>query len=122
MGDIGKRLERLETSHSTGLGDHAYHHGAKERLSAKLEAISQAHRMHRERGEAPNLEGQSMMSLLALVQSYPHGEVPLEVAAAARSKAEGFGHSPHNVAAKMVRLCLESRGCGRSSNSRKSRT
>jgi hypothetical protein len=108
MAGFKDRLDRLETSLSPR---HAYYHGARERLEAKLAAVSEAHREHRERGGEPRLEGQSMASLLALVRSYPHGEVPLEVAEAARTKAEGFGHSPPNVAAKMVRLCLESRGC-----------
>jgi hypothetical protein len=96
---------------------HAYHHGAKERLKGKLGAISEAQREHRERGEEPNLEGQSMASLFALVLSYPHGGIPPEVAQAARSKAEGFGHGrdhgPRTVVAKMVHQCLESKGYGR---------
>jgi hypothetical protein len=106
---IRDRLDRLETSVSPRHADT----GARERLEAKLAAISEAHRMHRERGEEPNLEGQSMASLLGLVGSYPHGEVPPEVAQAARSKARELSHGSQGVFAKMVRLCLESKGYGR---------
>ena len=61
-------------------------------------------------GEEPNLEGHSMASLLGLVESYPYGAVPQEVAEAARSKALELSHGPQSAALKMVRLCLESRG------------
>jgi len=106
---IRDRLDRLETSLSSRHADT----GARERFKAKLGAISEAHRIHRERGEGPNLEGQSMASLLGLVGSYPHGKVPPEVAEAARSKARELSHGPHSVSAKMVRLCLESKRYGR---------
>ena len=66
--------------------------------------------MHRELGEEPNLEGQSMASLLGLVESYPYGAVPPEVAEAARSKAQELSHGPHSAALKMLRMCLTSRG------------
>jgi|ERR671916_1125043 hypothetical protein len=103
------RLDRLEASLSPRHVDN----GAKERFMAKLAAISEAHRAHRERGEEPKLEGQSLASLLGLVVSYPYGAVPPEVARAAMSKAEEMGHGPHSVFARMARRCLESRGCGR---------
>ena len=103
------RLDRLEASLSPRRADN----GAKERFKAKLAAISEAHRAHRERGGEPVLEGQSVASLLGLVGSYPYGEVPPEVARAARSKALEMSHGPHSAALKMVRLCLESKGYGR---------
>ncbi len=86
---IGDRLTRLEASLSPR--NAYYHGGARARLEAKLQAISEAQRAHRERGEEPNLDGQSMGSLWALVRSYPPGEVPPEVAHAARTKAEALG-------------------------------
>lgn len=101
-------MDRLETSVSPRHADTE----ARERFKAKLAAISEAHLMHRERGEEPNLEGQSMASLLGLVGSYPHREVPPEVAEVARSKARELSHVPHSADAKMVRLCLESKGYG----------
>jgi hypothetical protein len=115
MGSLDRRLGRLETSLSQRLGTPAYYHGARERLEAKLQAISESQREHRERGGVePVLEGQSLASLLALVRSFECGEVPPAVAQAVRTKAEGFCHGPgrvpHSVVAKMVRLCLESRG------------
>jgi hypothetical protein len=106
---IRDRLDYLEASLSPRHADT----GARERLEAKLAAISEAHRMHRERGEEPNLEGQSMASLLGLVGSYPHGEVPPEVAEAARSKVRELSHGSQSVFARMVHLCLESKGYGR---------
>ena len=109
---IRERLDRLETSLSPRHADT----GARERFRAKLATISEAHRMHRERGGVePNLEGQSMASLLGLVDSYPYGEVPPEVARAARNKAQELSHGPQSAASKMVRLCLESKGYGRGS-------
>jgi hypothetical protein len=54
-----------------------------------------------------------MASLLGLVESYPYGTVPQEVAEAAKNKAQELSHGPYSVAAKMVRLCLESKGYGR---------
>ncbi len=103
------RLDRLEASLSPRHADN----GARERFKAKLAAISEAHRVRRELGEEPNLEGQSMASLLGLIESYPCGAVPLEVAQRARSKVQELSHGPHSAAAKMVRLCLESKGYGR---------
>ena len=104
------RLDRLEASLSPRHADN----GARERFKAKLTAISEAHRARRGRGGAePVLEGQSMASLLGLVESYPYGAVPPEVAQVARSKAQELSHGPHSVATKMVRLCLESKGYGR---------
>jgi hypothetical protein len=84
--------------------------GARERFRTKLLAISEAHRARRQRGEEPNLEGQSMASLLGLIDSYSYGQVPQEVAEAARSKALELSHGPQSAALKMVRLCLESKG------------
>lgn len=100
------RLDRLEASLSPRHADT----GARERFKAKLTAISEVHRVRRELGEEPNLEGQSMASLLGLVESYPYGAVPPEVAQVARSKAQELSHGSQSVFAKMVRLCLESKG------------
>ena len=110
MAGFKDRLDRLETSLSPRLGNPAYHHGARERLEAKLAAVSEAHREHRERGEEPNLDGQSLASLLALVRSYHHGEVPPAVVHAVRSKAQELSCDPNSAVAKMVRLCLTSKG------------
>ena len=102
------RLDRLEASLSPRYADH----GARERLKAKLAAISEAHRARRERGSAePVLEGQSMASLLGLVESYSYGAVPPEVARAARDKARELSHGPRSPVAKVVRMCLEAKGC-----------
>jgi len=101
-----KRLDRLEDSLSPRYVDT----GVRERFKAELAAISEAHRARRDRGDEPVLEGQSMASLLGLVQSYPDGEVPPEVAQAARSKAQELSHGPRSVFAKTVRMCLESKG------------
>jgi hypothetical protein len=107
---IEYRLRRLEAS----LSPRRENNEAKERFKAKLAAISEAHRARRERGGAePDLEGQSMASLLGLVDSYPYGAVPSEVAQAARSKARELSHGPQSAVLKMVRLCLESKGYGR---------
>ena len=104
---VEDRLRRLEAS----LPLRRENNGAKERFKAKLAAVSGAHRARRERGGAePVLEGQGMASLLGLVESYPYGAVPSEVARAARSKAQKLSHGPQSAAAKMVHLCLESRG------------
>jgi hypothetical protein len=100
------RLRRLEAALSPRREDN----GAKERFKAKLAAISEGHRAHRERGGVPNLDGQSMASLLGLVDSYPYGAVPPEVAQAARSKAQELSHGPQSAATKMVYLCLASKG------------
>jgi len=97
----------LEASLARRLGNHADTTGARIRLEAKLAAGVEAHRAHRERGEKPDLEGQSLASLVALVLSYPPGEVPPEVLAAARTKAEDFGQDQrrgtHSIFAKMIR-------------------
>src|ERR671916_217209 len=103
------RLDRVEEA---SLSSRRADNGAKERFKAKLAAISEAHRARRDRGGEPVLEGQSMASLLGLVQSYPYGEVPPKVAQAARSKAQELSHGPRSVFAKMVRLSLESKGYG----------
>ena len=101
------RLERIETSLSPRNADT----GSRERLEAKLAAISEAHRVRRQRGgEEPNLEGQSMASLLGLVNSYPYGAVPQEVAQAVKGKAQELSHGPHSAAAKIVSLSLVSKG------------
>lgn len=106
MAGFKDRLERIEASLSPRHVDT----GAKERLRAKLAAISEAHRVRRQRGEEPVLEGQSMASLLGLIHSYPSGAVPPEVAQAARSKAQELSHGPHSAATKMVRMSLQSKG------------
>ncbi len=106
---IRDRLDRLQASLSPQHVDT----GARDRFKAKLATISEAHRIRRERGGEPVLKGQSMGSLLGLVDSYPYGAVPPEVAQAARSKAQGLSHGPQSAATKMVRLCLESKGYGR---------
>ena len=106
MVGLKDRLERIEAS----LCPHHADNGARERLRTKLAAISEAHRVCRQRVEEPVLEGQSMASLLGLVESYPYGAVPSEVAQAARSKAQELSHGPHSAAAKMVRMRLKSKG------------
>ena len=106
MAGFKDRLGRLEAS----LYPRHVDTGAKERFKAKLAAISEAHRARRQRGEEPNLEGQSIASLLGLIDSYPYGAVPPEVAEAARSKAVKLSRGPHSVSLKMVRMCLESKG------------
>ncbi len=111
MGSLDRRLGRLETSLSQRLGTPAYYHGARERLEAKLQAISESQREHRERGGVePVLEGQSLASLLALARSFEYGEVPPEIAQAARSKAQELSCDPNSAVAKLVELCLASRG------------
>ena len=109
MAGFKDRLDRLEASLSPRHVDT----GARERFKAKLAAISEAHRARRQRGEEPKLEGQSMASLLGLVDSYPYGAVPPQVAQAARSKAQELSYGPHSAVLKIVRLCLESKGYGR---------
>ncbi len=106
---VENRLRRLEASLSPGRENSE----ARARFKSKLAAISDAHRAVRERGGEPNLDGQSMASLLGLVDSYPYGAVPPEIARAARSKARELSHGPRSAASKMVRLCLESKGYGR---------
>ena len=101
------RLDRLHASLSPQHADT----GARERFRTKLLAISEAHRARRQRGEEPVLEGQSLASLLGLIDSYSYGQVPQEVAEAARSKALELSHGPQSAALKMVRRCLESKGC-----------
>jgi len=81
----------LEASLARRQGNPADTFGAKERLQEKLAAVEEAHRAHRQRGGDPRLQEQSMGSLWALVRSYPPGEVPPEVAEAARTKAEALG-------------------------------
>jgi hypothetical protein len=51
-----------------------------------------------------------MAPLLGLVESYPYGTVPSEVAQAARSKAQELSHGPHSAAAKLIRMRLKSKG------------
>jgi hypothetical protein len=106
MAGVRGRLDRLEAS----LSPHHVDTGARERLEAKLAAISEAHRVRRQRGEKLNLERQSMACLLGLIASYPYGAVPPEVAQAARSKVQQLSHGPHSPTAKVLHLCLESRG------------
>ena len=106
MAGFKDRLDRLQASLSPRHVDT----GARERFKAKLAAISEAHRARRQRGEETNLEGQSMASLFGLIDSYPYGAVPQEVAEAAASKAQELSHGPHSVSLKMVRMCLESKG------------
>src|SRR5215218_1676308 len=55
--------------------------GARDRLVAKLAQMAERHRAAREREEGlqPDLGELSYVSLLALVMSYPYGEVPPEV-------------------------------------------
>jgi hypothetical protein len=83
-----ERLDRLEISLSPR---HAYHHGAKERLEAKLLAVSEAHREGRQRGEEPDLADLSMGSLWGLIRSFPPGEVPPEIELVAKAKADALG-------------------------------
>lgn len=107
---VEDRLRRLEAL----LFPHRESSGARERFKAKLVAISEAHRARREQGGAePNLKGQSMAFLLGLVESYPRGEVPPEIAEATRSKARELSYGPQSAALKMVRLCLGSKGYSR---------
>lgn len=107
---VEDRLRRLEASLSPL---HA-NTGARERFKAKIGAIAQAQFARRQRGGAePVLEGQSLASLLGLINSYPYGEVPPEVAQATRRKAQELSYGPYSAALKMVRLCLESKGHGR---------
>ena len=106
MAGLRERLDRLEASLSPRHVDN----GAKERFRTKLATIAETHRGRRERGEEPVLEGQSMASLLGLIDSYPYGAVPPEVAQAATSKAQELSHGPQSTAFKMVRMCLESKG------------
>ena len=106
MGSLESRLERLRER----LEASRAHSAARERLRAKLAAVSEMHRASREREEEPGLEGQSFASLLGLVESYPHGEVPPEVAEATRGRAEEMGHSSQSIFAKMARMCLRSKG------------
>ena len=109
MGSLESRLERLRERLEASTPSRA-HNAARERLRAKLAAVSEMHRASRERGEEPGLEGQSFASLLGLVESYPHGEVPPQVAEATRGRAAEMGHSPESIFAKMARTCLRSRG------------
>jgi hypothetical protein len=106
MAGFKDRLDRLEAS----LSSHHADTGAREHLRTKLAAIAEAQRVGRQRGEELVLEGQSMAPLLGLVESYPYGTVPSEVAQAARSKAQELSHGPHSAAAKLIRMRLKSKG------------
>lgn len=103
---LERRLAALEASLPTRNVDN----GARERLEAKLAAISEAHRVRRQRGEDPVLEGQSMASLLALIHSYPSGAVPPEVTQAAWAKAQAMRPGLRPVVSKLVRNSLASKG------------
>jgi hypothetical protein len=109
---IVDRLRRLEAS-LTPEQDPA-DAGARDRLVAKLVQMAERYRAARERGEAlqPDLGNLSYMSLLALVMSYPPGEVPPEVESALMASTERCSHGPHSAFAKVAKLCLESRGAG----------
>ncbi len=109
MAEFRDRLDRLEASLSPRHVDT----GAKERFRTKLADISEAHRARRQRGEEPNLEGQSLASLLGLIDSYSYGAVPQEVAHAAQRRALELSRGSHSAALKMLRLCLELKGNGR---------
>src|SRR5215207_7411125 len=109
---IVDRLRRLEAS-LTPEQDPA-DGGARDRLVAKLAEMAEQHRAAREREEGlePDLGELSYASLLALVMSYPYGEVPPEVESALWASTARCSHGPHSVFAKVAKLCLESRGQG----------
>src|SRR5215210_2609497 len=109
---IVDRLRRLEAS-LTPEPDPAADAGARDRLVAKLAQMAERYRAARERGDLePDLGELSYASLLALVMSYPYGEVPPEVESALWASTERCSHGPHSVFAKVAKLCLESRGAG----------
>ena len=110
---IVDRLRRLEAS-LTPEQDPAADAEARDRLVAKLAEMAERHRAAREREEGmePDLGELSYASLLALVMSYPYGEVPPEVESALWTSTERCSHGPHSVFAKVAKLCLESRGAG----------
>ena len=107
---IVHRLRRLEAS-LTPEQDPA---DAGARLVTKLAEMAERHRAAREREEGlePDLGELSHASLLALVMSYPYGEVPPEVESALWASTERCSHGPHSVFAKVAKLCLESREAG----------
>ena len=111
MASLERRLRQLEAS-LTPEQDPA-DAGARDRLVAKLAQMAERHRAARERGDLePDLGNLSYMSLLALVMSYPYGEVPPEVKSALLESTARCSHGPHSVFAKVAKLCLESRGAG----------
>ena len=111
---IVDRLRRLEASLTPEQDPADAGGGARDRLVAKLAQMAERHRAAREREEdlEPDLGELSYASLLALVMSYPYGEVPPEVESALWASTERCSHGPHSVFAKVAKLCLESRGAG----------
>ena len=115
MSSLKARLRRLEASLTPEASlDPADAGGARDRLVAKLAEMAERHHAAREREEdlEPDLGNLSYMSLLALVISYPYGEVPPEVESTLWASTERCSHGPHSVFAKVAKLCLESRGAG----------
>lgn len=100
---IEDRIRKLEASL---LPPQAADTGARERLAARLLGLADRYRAHRERGGRPDLEGQSVASLVGLVLSYEPGEVPEEVADALREAAQRTS----GAGASLALLCLEARG------------
>jgi hypothetical protein len=103
---LERRLAALEASLPPRNGGN----GARERLEAKLMAVAESHRLGRQRGEEPVLEGQSMASLLALIHSHGYGAVPHEVARAAWDKVQEMNPGLRPVVSKLVRRSLVSKG------------
>ena len=109
---LERRLRQLKAS-LTPEQDPMADGGARDRLVAKLAQMAERYRAARERGDLePDLGNLSYMSLLALVMSYPYGEVAPEVESALLESTERCSHGPHSVFAKVAKLCLESRGAG----------
>src|SRR5829696_10203700 len=110
---IVDRLRRLEASLTPEASLDPADAGARDRLVAKLAQMAERHRAARERGDLePDLGNLSYMSLLALVMSYPYGEVPSEVESTLWASTERCAYGPHSVFTKVAKLCLESRGAG----------
>jgi hypothetical protein len=111
---IVDRLRRLEASLTPEASLDPADAAARDRFVAKLAQMAERYRAAREREEGlqPDLGELSYASLLALVMSYPYGEVPPEVESALWASAETYSHGPHSVFAKVAKLCLESRGAG----------
>ena len=112
MASLERRLRQLEASLTPE--QDSSHAGARDRLVTKLAQMAERHRVAREREEGlqPDLGELSYASLLALVMSYPYGEVPPEVESTLWASTERCSHGPHSVFAKVAKLCLESRGAG----------
>jgi len=113
VASLERRLRQLEASLTPEQDPADAGGGARDRLVGKLAEMAERHRAARERGDLePDLGNLSYMSLLALVMSYPYGEVPSEVESTLWASTARCSHGPHSVFARVAKLCLESRRAG----------